>query len=59
MELSKELKTCRDLGHIGPLSVGNMNLTCSHCGSLLAGSLPITVSDLVDELASPKVLMDE
>jgi hypothetical protein len=52
MEPSKQLKVCQSFGHVGPLQVGSYSLVCNHCGVLIAGSLPITVKDLIEKLAS-------
>lgn len=54
MESSKEQKECEQFGHIGPLKVGSYSLTCEHCRVLIAGSLSITVKELVAKLALPK-----
>lgn len=50
MESSKESKQCKEFGHIGPLQVGDYSLVCTHCNELLAGSLTITVADLIRKL---------
>lgn len=53
MDGGKYYKECMKFGHIGPLKVGSYVLSCKHCGTILAGSLPITVADL-QKMLPPK-----